>query len=61
VAQGRAREFIMASNNTDIRFTRVHLIEIEIKIYVLMYVTDAADDVASPSASRFFTSFHAKQ
>lgn len=62
VAQARARDFTMASNNTDdIRFTRVRFIRVGARVYMLTYVTDTADDVSSRFARRFFNSFHAKR
>lgn len=62
VAQARARDFTMASNDTDdIRFTRVRFIRVGARVYMLTYVTDTADDVSSRFARRFFNSFHAKR
>lgn len=62
VVQGRGREFTMASKDTDDNlFTRMRFIEVGARIYMLVYVTDTADDVYSRSASRFFSSFRAEQ
>jgi hypothetical protein len=62
VASGRARELTLVSKYTDHNeFTRVRFIRVGVRVYMLTYLTDTADDVYSRFATRFLNSFHAKR
>ena len=61
VARGRGREITLASKDNENLFTRMRFIDVDERVYMLIYVTNAADDVYSHLATRFFNSFQVKR